>query len=105
MRLSRSEKDKSKGDKRSKKSEKLSLSPFETDVLSIVWQLGECSGQTVHKAVAETRPVSYSTVKTIVDRREKKDALIRTRVEGRTVFFKSKVAPYRVKSRLLRHST
>ena len=71
----------------------MKLSNFETEVMGIIWELGECSAPQVHQHVSQSKSVTYSTVKTIVDRLEQKGALSRTRSQGRTIFFQAKILP------------
>lgn len=63
------------------------LSNFELEVMQLVWETGEITAPDVHKAIEATREVKYSTVKTIIDRLEKKQAIKRSRNEGRTIFY------------------
>ncbi len=66
----------------------LRLSEFEIEVMEIIWELGEASTPSIHKLINSRRIVKYSTVKTIVDRLEKKHSITRSRVEGRTIFYR-----------------
>lgn len=79
----------------------MSLSDFEVDVMNVIWRFGECTAPQVHQEVEKSKPVTYSTVKTIVDRLEKKGAINRTRTEGRTIFFEPAIAPSEVQSNLV----
>ncbi len=79
----------------------MSLSDFEVDVMNVVWRFGECTAPQVHREVEKRKPVTYSTVKTIIDRLEKKGAIQRTRTEGRTIFFKPTIAPSEVQTNLV----
>ena len=79
----------------------MNLSDFEIDVMTVIWRLGESTAPQVHEAVESTKPVTYSTVKTIIDRLEAKGAIKRTRTEGRTIFFEAAVAPSAIQSTLL----
>ncbi len=65
----------------------MKLSEFELTVLSLLWQSKESSAPEIHKNISKTRKVTYSTVKTIVDRLEKKGAIKRTKNKGRTIFY------------------
>jgi BlaI family penicillinase repressor len=67
------------------------LSDFELDVMTSFWNDGERSAPEVFKLLGQERGVTYSTIKTIIDRLEAKGALLRTRNEGRTIFYKSAV--------------
>lgn len=63
------------------------LSDFELQVLQVFWQRGRASAPEVHKTIQEARPVTYSTVKTIIDRLQEKAALQRCGKQGRTIFY------------------
>jgi len=65
----------------------MELSDFEIEVMQLFWQKGESSAPQIHKLVEQSRPVAYSTVKTIIDRLEKKGALTRSNQLGRTIYY------------------
>ncbi|MEM7704826.1 MAG: BlaI/MecI/CopY family transcriptional regulator [Pseudomonadota bacterium] len=69
----------------------MTLSDFELEVLQIFWRLGDLSVPRVHEEVHRVRKVTYSTVKTIVDRLEKKGALVRVEQHGRTIIYAASV--------------
>ena len=71
----------------------MNLSDFELDVMTVIWQLGECSAPQVHAAVIKDKTVTYSTVKTIIDRLQQKGAIERIKTEGRTIYFKAAIQP------------
>ncbi|MCE2461232.1 MAG: BlaI/MecI/CopY family transcriptional regulator, partial [Pseudomonadales bacterium] len=50
----------------------MKLSEFELDVMQQIWRNEECSAPEVHRELGEARDVTYSTVKTIIDRLERK---------------------------------
>ena len=79
----------------------MKLSEFELDVMQEVWRGEERSAPEVHRAVAETRDATYSTVKTIMDRLERKGVLARSRQDGRTIFYKAVVPPGDVQQSML----
>ena len=79
----------------------MGLSDFEVDVMNVIWRFGECTAPQVHREIAKSKSVTYSTVKTIIDRLEKKGAIKRTRSEGRTIFFESAIAPSAVQTNLV----
>jgi BlaI family penicillinase repressor len=79
----------------------MNLSDFELDVMTIVWRLGECSAPEVHAAVTRDKTVTYSTVKTVIDRLENKGAIKRVRSEGRTIYFCADVSPDAVQRSML----
>jgi predicted transcriptional regulator len=51
------------------------LSPAETEILRLVWQLGQPSVQQVHDALPKGRQIMYATVQTMLRRLEKKGYL------------------------------
>jgi BlaI family penicillinase repressor len=53
----------------------MKLSVFELEVLSLLWQSKESTAPELHKAICLSKSVTYSTVKTIVDRLEEKGAI------------------------------
>lgn len=65
----------------------MGLSDFELAVMQLFWTHGELSAPRTHELVSDDRPVTYSTVKTIIDRLEKKDALQRVEQHGRTIIY------------------
>ena len=65
------------------------FSDFEVEVLQIFWERGDLTAPEVHKAIESKRKVAYNTVKTIIDRLEKKGALVRVRQYGRTILFRA----------------
>ena len=67
----------------------MKLSDFELEVMQVMWQMGPCIATEVHEAIAEKRKVAYSTVKTIIDRLEEKNAVRRVRNYGRTILYET----------------
>jgi len=65
----------------------MSLSDFELEVMQLFWQLGEATAPQIHKLITQQRETKYSTVKTIIDRLEKKQAIQRSKYQGRTIFY------------------
>jgi BlaI family penicillinase repressor len=66
---------------------KTTLSNFELEIMHIFWELGTLTAPDIHKLVQQKREVSYSTVKTIIDRLETKRAVKRVESEGRTICY------------------
>jgi len=66
---------------------KIELSDFELEVMQLFWRNPNSSAPQIHQIVEQKRPVTYSTVKTIIDRLEKKQALSRSHNKGRTIFY------------------
>ena len=79
----------------------MKLSEFELDVMQQVWGSEDCSAPEVHRNLGEARNVTYSTVKTIIDRLERKGVLARSRQVGRTIFYKASVSPDEVQESML----
>ena len=77
------------------------LSDFELDVMQTFWHSEECSAPAVHQAISGLRDVTYSTVKTIIDRLERKGALARSRQDGRTIYYRADVSPDAVQQSML----
>ncbi|WP_105172326.1 BlaI/MecI/CopY family transcriptional regulator [Pseudoalteromonas sp. T1lg24] len=65
----------------------MALSNFELEVMQLFWHHKEASAPEIHKQIAHTRDVKYSTVKTIIDRLEKKGSVKRSKTQGRTIFY------------------
>lgn len=63
------------------------LSDFELEVLQHLWGLKQASTPQIHREIAASRKVAYSTVRTIVDRLEQKGAIERLPQRGRAVIF------------------
>ena len=71
---------------------KVNLTDFELEVMQIFWSMGEAIAPDIHKKIAEERKVSYSAVKTIIDRLEEKAAVHRVRTYGRTILYAPSIA-------------
>ena len=80
----------------------MKLANSESEVMQIFWQKGELSAPEVHKIVEKSRAVSYSTIKTLIDRLEKKGALCRTKQQGRTLFYQAVVEPKATKKPIVK---
>ena len=80
---------------------RLQLSEFEIEVMNEVWLVGECCAPALHKKISQHKPVTYSTVKTIIDRLEKKGALKRSRSEGRMIYMRAAVTSQAVQRSML----
>jgi BlaI family transcriptional regulator, penicillinase repressor len=77
------------------------LSPLEGKVMNVVWANGVATADDVRAALARSRPLKESTVRTILRRLEGKGFVEHT-VEGRTFHYLSKVAPQNVASQAVR---
>jgi len=65
----------------------MKLSEFELEVMNLLWDLKESTAPELHKHIIKNKEVTYSTVKTIVDRLEKKSAIKRIKNYGRTIVY------------------
>jgi BlaI family penicillinase repressor len=65
----------------------VNLSNLELDVMRLIWRDKEVIVPDLHKELEQDRGLSYSTVKTIVDRLEEKGAIERIRTYGRTILY------------------
>ena len=61
-------------------------SPAETEILRLVWQVGEATVQQVYDSLPAGRSIAYATVQTLLRRLEKKGYL-RHRAEGKAHVF------------------
>jgi BlaI family penicillinase repressor len=78
------------------------LSEFELDVLAHFWEDGELSAPALFERIGTRRGVTYSTVKTIIDRLEQKGALRRTDNSGRTILYAAAVSRDRIRKPLVK---
>ena len=62
------------------------MSPAETEILRIVWQIGEATVQQVCKLLPPKRKIAYKTVQTLLRRLESKGYL-KHRTEGKAYVF------------------
>jgi len=79
----------------------MKLSDFEIDVMNLVWNQPQCAAPMIHEAISEQRDVTYSTVKTIIDRLEEKGALERCGRSGRTIFYRARISPDSIRRPML----
>jgi BlaI family penicillinase repressor len=77
------------------------LSEFELDVMAHFWGDGELSAPELFERMGDTRGVTYSTVKTIVDRLEEKGAIKRVANRGRTIFYMPAIKQERIRKPLV----
>jgi len=68
------------------KRELRNTSPAETEILRLVWQVGEATVQQVYDSLPAGRSIAYATVQTLLRRLEKKGYL-RHRTEGKAHVF------------------
>ena len=78
------------------------LSEFELDVLAHFWEDGELSAPALFERMGNRRGVTYSTIKTIIDRLEAKGAIRRTDNSGRTILYGPAVSQASVRKPLVK---
>lgn len=78
------------------------LSDFEIDVLTRFWEHGRLSAPELFRDMGESRGVTYSTIKTIVDRLEDKGAIERVATSGKTIIYRARVSRERVRKPLVK---
>jgi BlaI family penicillinase repressor len=78
------------------------LSEFELDVLAHFWQDGALSAPELFQRMGDRRGVTYSTIKTIVDRLETKGAIKRMVTSGRTILYAPAVGQDRIRKPLVK---
>jgi Predicted transcriptional regulator len=81
--------------------EPIALTKFETEVMSILWRLGEASVREVQEAIDRADRPAYTTVQTIVQRLEQKGAVRRTRKAGNALFFEPAITRKSVYRRMV----
>ncbi len=72
--------------------ERPSLSKGELEVARALWQLKQATVREVHEAMLESRQMEFATVQTYLRRLEKKGYL-KTKLDGRTRVYSSRVKP------------
>ena len=81
--------------------ERIALTKFETEVMSILWRLGEASVRELQEAIDRANRPAYTTVQTIVQRLEQKGAVRRTRKAGNALFFEPAITRKSVYRRMV----
>jgi len=81
--------------------ERIALTKFETEVMSVLWRLGEASVREIQDAIERDEPPAYTTVQTIVQRLEQKGAVRRTRKAGNALYFEPSITRKSVYRRLV----
>lgn len=79
----------------------MKLTSFELDVMQYLWHQAEASSPEIHAHISHERDVTYSTVKTIIDRLEQKKVIKRHRTDGRTIYYQALVKPQEVQKPML----
>ncbi|MEA2236456.1 MAG: BlaI family transcriptional regulator, penicillinase repressor [Thermoanaerobaculia bacterium] len=82
-------------------SERIALTKFETEVMSVLWRLGEATVRELQESIDRTDRPAYTTVQTIVQRLEQKGAVRRTRKSGSAFFFEPAITRKSVYRRLV----
>jgi predicted transcriptional regulator len=67
------------------------LTPFELEVMNVIWRVGEASVREVQEAIVERDRPAYTTVQTIVQRLEQKGAVRRTRKIGNAFLYEAAI--------------
>ncbi|MCB1603150.1 MAG: BlaI/MecI/CopY family transcriptional regulator [Gammaproteobacteria bacterium] len=65
----------------------MKLSEFELEVMTLFWKDKSSTAPEIHRKISKNKKVTYSTVKTIIDRLEQKLALKRVKNFGRTIVY------------------
>jgi predicted transcriptional regulator len=81
--------------------ERIALTKFETEVMSVLWRLGEATVREVQDAIDRIERPAYTTVQTIVQRLEQKGAVRRTRKSGNALYFEPAITRKSVYRRLV----
>ena len=81
--------------------ERIALTKFETEVMSVLWRLGEATVREVQSAIDRADRPAYTTVQTIVQRLEQKGAVRRTRKAGNALYFEPAITRKSVYRRLV----
>jgi len=84
-----------------KKQSPPSVGPLENAVMHVLWERGTATADDVRQALAKTRKLKESTVRTLLRRLERKGFLAHD-VEGRTFIYRPKVAPENVATQAVR---
>ena len=80
---------------------RIKLTPFELEIMSVLWELGKGSVREILELLPETRRPAYTTVQTIVYRLEEKGALRRARKIGNAHIFEPVVSRKEAHHRLI----
>ena len=78
------------------------LSEFELDVMAHFWRDGDLSAPALFERMGDERGITYSTVKTIIDRLEQKGAIKRVANRGRTIFYTPAIKQDRIRKPLVK---
>ena len=81
--------------------ERIALTKFETEVMTVLWRLGEATVRELQDAIDRVERPAYTTVQTIVQRLEQKGAVRRTRKAGNALYFEPAITRKSVYRRLV----
>ena len=78
------------------------LPPAELDVLQCLWEAEELTARQVRELLAKRRPLSHSSVSTLLDRLSAKGFVTRQKgLSGKAFVYKAKVAPGKTRGRMI----
>jgi BlaI family penicillinase repressor len=78
------------------------LSRLETDVMSVVWDLGEATSAEIVEAVTRKQPLAPTTIRTVLSKIEEKGYIVRVPTVERALRYKPAYAREKVASQSLR---
>lgn len=87
--------------KRDRAKKKTQLGDLESDIMTIVWEMGETTVQEVKDALEPKRPLAYTTVMTVMSRLADKGLLNRHK-EGRAYIYKPAGSQEKIAGSMLR---
>jgi BlaI family penicillinase repressor len=79
----------------------MKLSRLELEVLQLISEQSETTAPDIHDLISQKRDTAYSTIKTIFDRLEDKNAIFRKSKVGRTSIYAARVSPESVQKSLV----
>jgi len=77
------------------------LTPYELEIMTILWRLGEASVREIQEAIVDRKRPAYTTVQTIVNRLEQKGAVKRTRRISNAFLFQAAITRKSVHRRII----
>ena len=80
----------------------MKLSEFELEVMTLFWKDKSSTAPEIHRKISKNKKVTYSTVKTIIDRLEQKSALKRVKNFGRTIVYSPAVKQEELRKPLIK---
>jgi len=78
------------------------LSNFELDIMACFWDHRQLSAPDVHRLLGVERGVTYSTIKSLIDRLESKGALMRAETRGRVIYYRAALQQDKVRRPLVK---